>query len=102
MTLTPVLDAKPRNADQVIEVGRHERGLESKGMGRDGGVEILNARPTAFQGRLDAAEHLADGIGPLGSWEFGDEIETRLQRLRSGYRNTGCERSKAALEGGSR
>lgn len=39
----------------VIEVGRHERGLESKGMGRDGCVEILNARPTAFQGRLELA-----------------------------------------------
>ena len=36
---------------------------------------------TAFQGRLDAAEHLADDIGPLGSWELcGDEIEARLQR----------------------
>ena len=50
-------------------------------MCRNGGIEILNPRPTAFQGRLDAAERLADGIGPLGSWELcGDEIEARLQR----------------------
>jgi hypothetical protein len=72
----------------VIEVGRHAHGLESKGMSREGRVEILNASSTAFQGRLDATERLADGIGRLGPWEFcGDEVETRLQRrpaLRTG------------------
>lgn len=30
-------------------------------MGRDGRVEILDARTTAFQGRLDATECLTDG-----------------------------------------
>ena len=79
--LTPVLDAQPRDSDHVIDVGRHEGRVEREGMCRDGGVEILNPRPTAFQGRLDAAEHLADDIGPLGPWELcGDEIKARLQR----------------------
>ena len=77
----PVLDAKPRDADHVAEVGRDERRIESEGMRRNGGIKILNPRSTAFQGRFDAAEHPADDIGPLGSWEFrGDEIEARLQR----------------------
>lgn len=49
-------------------------------MSRNGGIEILNPRATAFQGCLDAAEHVADGIGPLGSWEFcGDQVEPPLQ-----------------------
>ncbi len=66
------------DADHVIEVGRDERRPESEGMRCNGSIEILNSRSTAVQGRLDAAEHLADGIGPLGSWEFcGDELETR-------------------------
>ncbi len=50
-------------------------------MCRNGGIEILNPRSTAFQGCLDAAESPTDGIGPFGAWEFcGDEIEARLQR----------------------
>ena len=65
----------------MIDVGRDECRIERKRMCRNGGIEILNPRSTAFQGRLDAAEHLADRIGPLGSWELpGDEIEPRLQR----------------------
>ena len=65
----------------MAEVCRDERRIEREGMRRNGGIEILNPGSTAFQGRLDAAEHPADGIGPLGAWEFrGDEIEARLQR----------------------
>ena len=67
---------KSRDANHVAEVCRDERRIESEGMRRDGGIKILNPRSTAFQGRFDAAEHSADGIGPLGAWEFrGDEIE---------------------------
>jgi hypothetical protein len=52
----------------VVDIGRDERHIERERMCRNGGIEILNPRSTAFQGRFDAAEHLADGIGPLGSW----------------------------------
>src|SRR2546425_7340446 len=77
----PVLDAKPRDADHVPEVCRNDRRIESEGVRCDGGVKILNPRATTFQRCLDAAEHPADGIGPLCAWEFrGDEIEARLQR----------------------
>src|SRR5207245_5616195 len=61
----PVLDMKPRDANHVAEVCRDERRIENEGMRRDGGIKILNPRSTAFQGRFDAAEHSADGIGPL-------------------------------------
>ena len=77
----PILDAKPRDADHVIEVGRDERCIERERVRRNGGIKVLNPRSTAFQGRFDAAEHPADDISPLGAWEFrGDEIEARLQR----------------------
>jgi len=77
----PVLDAKPGDARHLTEVGRDERCTEREGMGRSGGIEILNPSATSFQGRLDAAVGLADAIGPLGPWELGgDEIEARLQR----------------------
>ena len=64
----------------MIDIGRDERCIERERMSRTGGIEILNPRATAFQGCLDATEHLADRIGPLGSWEFcGDQVEPRLQ-----------------------
>ena len=73
----------------MAEVCRDERRIESEGMRRNGGIKILNPRSTAFQGRFDAAEHPADGIGPLGAWEFReDEIDARLQRLRHVDRET--------------
>jgi hypothetical protein len=88
----PVLDAKPRDADHLTQACRDERRIESEGTRRNGGIQILTPRSTAFQGRFDAAEHPADGIGPLGAWEFrGDEIEARLQRrpaLRTRMRGT--------------
>ena len=61
----------------MIDVGRDERRIERERMCRNGGIEILNPRSTAFQGRLDAAEHLADRIGPLGSWEFRGDRSNR-------------------------
>ena len=65
----------------MAEVCRDERRIESERMRRNGGIKVLNPRSTAFQGRFDAAEHPADGVGPLGAGEFrGDEIEARLQR----------------------
>ncbi len=67
--LTPVVDAQPRDSDHVIDVGGDERRIERERMCRDCGIEILNPRAPAFQGRFDAAERLADGIGPLGSCE---------------------------------
>jgi hypothetical protein len=64
----------------VIDIGRDERRIERKGVSRNGGIEVLNPGATAFQRCLDAAEHLADRISPLGSWEFcGDQGEPRLQ-----------------------
>jgi hypothetical protein len=59
----------------VIDVGRDERRIERECMCHDSGIEVLNPRATAFQSRLDAAERLADGIGPLGSWELCGAVD---------------------------
>jgi hypothetical protein len=63
---------QPRDSDHVVDVGRDERRIERECMCRDSGIEVLNPRATAFQSRLDAAERLADGIGPLGSWSSAE------------------------------
>jgi hypothetical protein len=54
----------------VIDIRCDERRIERERMSRNGGIEVLNPCATAFQGGLDAPEHLADGIGPLGAWQF--------------------------------
>ena len=61
-----------RDSDHVIDVGRDERRIERECMCRDSGIDFLNPRARAFQSRLDAAEDVADGIGPLGSWDVQD------------------------------
>jgi hypothetical protein len=53
----------------VLDIRRDERCIERERMSRNSGVEVLNPRQ-AFQGCLDAAEYLADGIAPFGSWEL--------------------------------
>lgn len=68
----------------MIGIGRDERCIQRERMSRDGGIEILDPRPAAFQGCLDAAERLADGIGPLGletRWLLSASREARLCRL---------------------
>ena len=106
--LTPVLDAQAWDSDHVIEIGRDERCIERERMSRNGGIEILNPRATAFQRCLDAAEHPADGIGPLCAWDFrGDEIEacrSAARRFERGSRSmpnaisaiTGCRIATSA------
>jgi uncharacterized repeat protein (TIGR03803 family) len=77
----PVFDAKPGDANHVIDVGRDERSIEREGVRRDGGIEVLDPHSAPFQRGFDATVRLAHGVGPFGSSELhAEEIETRLQR----------------------
>jgi hypothetical protein len=78
---TPIFELKAGDPYHVIEIGGHERSIERECMCGDGGIEILDARSTPFQGRLDPPVCLAHGVGPFRAWELrANEIKPSLQR----------------------
>lgn len=54
----------------MIAIGGHECRTNRDGMCGDRGVEIFDPRTSPFEASFDLAKGLADGIRPLGSWEF--------------------------------
>ncbi len=49
VSTAPVLDAQPGHTCHVIEVCRHQRGIDGQGVRSDGRIEILDPCSPSFQ-----------------------------------------------------
>src|SRR5881394_3259955 len=79
----PILGLQSRNLRHALAVGRNERRVRLQRVGRDRGVEVLDAPEIAhLERRFDRAEAPADGVSPLRAYEFGThELESFQQSL---------------------
>ena len=80
--LAPVFDSNSRYTGHVLDVRGHEGGAECQCMRGNRYVEILDARPTAFEYSFDAAIRVAHVVGPFEPLQLRtDEVEPCLQGL---------------------
>lgn len=77
-----IVGLEPGTRFMSVAIGGDERSVSGERVCRDGGVEVFDPLPLAFERRLDVPEALADGVRPRRSHELGtNEIEPFLKSV---------------------